>query len=67
MERACKLCLDLISQKKTYFTDINTLKREPANENDQMLPFYEGKYESKQNNIDFISAKELMKQDKKWL
>ena len=27
MERACKTCLDLISQKKTYSTDINTLKK----------------------------------------
>ena len=38
MERACKLCLDLISQKKTYSTDINMLKRKPPNENHQMLP-----------------------------
>ena len=30
IERSCKSCLDLISQKKTYSTDINTLKRKPT-------------------------------------
>ena len=66
MEKACKSCLDLISQKKTYSTDINTLKRKPPNEYHQMLPHYEGVYEPKQNNIDFESAKEiLMKEDYK--
>ena len=38
MVRACKSCLNLISQKKTYSTDINMLKRKPANEYHQMLP-----------------------------
>ena len=66
MERACKLCLDLISQKKTYSTDINILKRRPPNEKHQMLPYYEGKYETTQDNIDFESAKEiLIKEDYK--
>ena len=66
MEKACKSCLDLISQKKTYSTDINMLKRKPPNEQHQMLPHYVGKYEVKQNNIDFESAKEvLMKEDDK--
>ena len=66
MERSCKSCLDLISQKKTYSTDINMLKRKPPNEQHQMLPNYVGKYEPKQNNIDFESAKEvLMKEDDK--
>ena len=66
MEKACKICLDLISQKKTYSTDINMLKRKPPNEQHQMLPNYVGKYEPKQNNIDFESAKEvLMKEDDK--
>ena len=32
MERACKSCLNLRSQKKTYSTDINLLKRKPPNE-----------------------------------
>ena len=27
MEKSCKSCLDLISQKKTYSTDINMLKK----------------------------------------
>ena len=31
MEKACKACLDPLSQKKTYSTDINMLKRRPAN------------------------------------
>ena len=35
-ERACKSCLDLVSGKKTYSTDINMLKRIPANEYCQM-------------------------------
>ena len=66
MEKSCKICLDLISQKKTYSTDINTLKRKPPNEYHQMLPHYVGKYESKKNNINFESAKEvLMKEDYK--
>ena len=42
------------------------LKRKPPNENHQMLPYYVGKYEPKQNNIDFESAREiLMKEDDK--
>ena len=60
MERACKLRLDLVSQKKTYSNDINVLKRKPANENYQMLPYYEGEYKPKQNNIDFESAREIL-------
>ena len=66
MERACKTCLDLISQKKTYSNDINMLKRKPPNEYHQMLPHYVGKYEPKQNKIHFVSAREiLMKEDDK--
>ena len=42
------------------------LKRKPSNEYHQMLPYYVGKYEPKQNNIDFESAKDiLMKEDDK--
>ena len=64
MEKSCKSCLDLISQKKTYSTDINMLKRKPPNEQYQMLPHYKGIYEPKENNIDFESAKEIiMKED----
>ena len=59
MGRTCKTCLDLISQKKTYSTDINMLKRKLTNEYYQMLPFYEGKFEPRQNNIDCESAKEI--------
>ena len=66
MERACQTCSDLISQKKTYSTDINMLKRKPPNEYHQMLPYYESVYEPKQNIIDFESAREiLMKEDYK--
>ena len=66
MERSCKSCLDLISQKKTYSTDINMLKRKPPNEYHQMLPHYVGKYEPKKINLNFESAKEvLMKEDDK--
>ena len=44
------------------------LKRLPANENYQMLPYYEVEYKPKQNTIDFESAKEvLMEIDEKWL
>ena len=60
IERACKLCLDLISQKKTYSTDINMLKRHPPNENHQMLLYYEGEYKPRQNIIDFESGKEIL-------
>ena len=66
MDRTCKKCLDPRSQKKTYSTDINMLKRKPANEYYQMLPYYEGKYEPRQKYIDFDSAsKVLMKKDDK--
>ena len=66
MERDCRECLDIISQKKTYSTDINRLKRRSADKNYQMLPYYEGEYKAKQNNIDFESAREfLMKEDYK--
>ena len=66
MEKSCKSCLDLIYQKKTYSTDNNMLKRKPPDEYHQMLPHYVGKYEPKQNNIDFESAKDiLMKEDEK--
>ena len=66
MEKSCKSCLYLISQKKTYSTDINMLKRKPPNEKHQMLPHYEGKYEPRHINIDFKSAKDiLMKEDDK--
>ena len=64
MERACKSCLDLISQKKTYSTNNNMLKIKPPNEYLRMLPHYEGEYNTKQNNIDFGTAREiLMKTD----
>ena len=43
MERDCKSCLDLISQKKTYSTDNNMFKRNHANEYHQMFPYYERK------------------------
>ena len=68
MEKICNSCLELISQKKTYSTDIITLKRKPPNEYHQMLPYYVGKYEHKQNNIDFDFAKDnLMKEDYKMI
>ena len=41
-ERACESCLDLVSQKKTYCTDINLLKTQPPKEKHQMLPWYVG-------------------------
>ena len=66
MERACKTCLDLISQKKKFSIDITMLRRKPPNEKHQMLPYYEGKYIHRQDNIDFESAREvLMEVDKK--
>ena len=58
--KACKSCLDLVSQKKTYSTDINMLKRKPANDCYQMLPYYLGEYEPRQNNIVFESSKEAL-------
>ena len=65
MEKSCKSCLDLISQKKSSSTDINMLKGKPPNQYHQMLPHYVGKYEHEQNNINFDSAKDiLMKEDK---
>ena len=63
MEKACESCLDLISQKKTYSTDINMLKRKPPYEYHQMLPHYVGKYEPRHTNIDYESAKEILKKE----
>ena len=64
MERACETCLERISQKKTYSSDINMLKRKPPNEKHHMLPHYICEYEPKQNSIDFESAwKIFMKED----
>ena len=66
MEKACKSCLDLLSQKKTYSTDINMSKRKLPNEYLQMLPHYEGKYKRKRIIFDFEPAREiLMKEDYK--
>ena len=42
MGRALEWCLDLISQKKTFSSDINMLKN-PTNDYHQMLPYYEDK------------------------
>ena len=64
MGRACKSSLDLVSQKKTYSTDINMLIRKPPNKYHQMLPHYE--YKLEQNNIDFESVRKIsMKKDYK--
>ena len=61
MTRACKSCLDLVSQKKTYYTDSNTdNKRKPVEYYCQMLPLFIGEHEPKQNNIDFESAREIL-------
>ena len=69
MERACKICLDLMSEKKIFSTDINLLKSKHPNEYHQfhqMFPHFAGVYERKQNNIDFKSAREvLMEEDYK--
>ena len=66
MSRACKTCLDLVSQKKTYSTDSIMLKRQPPDEKHQMLHLYEGEYKRKQIKIDFESAREyLMKENYK--
>ena len=68
MERACKTCLELISQKKSYSTDNNMLKRNPPNKYHRMLPHYEGIHKPKHNNINFESAREiLMKEDYKMI
>ena len=66
MVKACKTRLHLISQKKTYFTAINMLKRKPPNDYHQMLPHYEGVYKPKRNFINFVSATEVwMEEDYK--
>ena len=68
IERPGKLCLDLISQKKTYSTDINILKRKPPNEYHQMLPYYVGEYEPKQKKLILkLQEKFLWKKIIKWL
>ena len=65
VERPCSKCLDLITQKKKYATDFNMLKRKPANECYQMLPFYIDEYERKKNKIDFETTEEVLIEVKK--
>ena len=38
MSRTCELCLDLLGQKKTFFTDNSMLRGKPLKEKHQMLP-----------------------------
>ena len=54
MERACKTCLGLISDKKVYSAENIDLKK-----NRQMLPRYEVEHIPRQNSIDYKSAKEI--------
>ena len=64
--RASNSCLDLVSQKKTYSTDINTSKRQPPNEKHQSPPFYISEYEPNRYKVDFEGAREILrKQDDK--
>ena len=66
VERAYISCFDLLSHKKTYSTDINIMKMKPANQDHQLLPYFDGKYETKQNKSAFESVrKDLMKEDGK--
>ena len=60
LEKACESCLHLVSQKKTYSTDNNMLKRQPPNENYQMLPWYVGEYKPKTSIISFQTAKKVV-------
>ena len=63
MDRTCESCLDLISQKRTYSSDINMLKRKPQNEYYRMLPRYEGEYKPNQIFTDFESAREILMEE----
>ena len=60
MKGTCKACLDPIPQKETYSYDNNLLKRKPAIETYQTLPYYECEYKPKQNIIDFESDREIL-------
>ena len=46
--------------KKAYSTIFNMVEGKPANKIHRMVPQYEGKFEPKQNNIDFESGKEVL-------
>ena len=59
MKKACKACLYLISQKKTYSTDINKLKRKPPNEKHQMLPYYTKEYTSPNKIILILNMQKI--------
>ena len=60
MKRSCETCVDQISQNKTFSMNFDMLKRKPANEYHQMIPYFIGEYEPKQNKIDFDSAREIL-------
>ena len=59
VERACKPCLDLISQK-TFSTDNDLLNRKPPNKKCQMLPWYVGEDKPKALNNNFEAVKKVM-------
>ena len=68
LDRACKSCLDLVSQKMTYATDINLLKRQLPKEKHQMLPCNIGEYKPKTSIFYFEAAKEvLLLLKKQWM
>ena len=54
--RACDDCYGLIVDQKTYSAVINNYKRNPEDDNGDMLPIYEGKYKEEYNTIDIIEA-----------
>ena len=60
VDRTCESCLDLVSQRKTYTTDNNRLKREPANECHQMLAWYIGEYKPKTSSFNFEAVKAVL-------
>ena len=59
MEGTFKTCLDQISKNKSFFTDNNMLKTNPANEYHQIIPYYEGKYE-RRKKILILSLQEKL-------
>ena len=60
MERACKSCFDLVSQKRTYSKDIIMSKRQSSNEHHQMLAWYLGEYKPKTSTINLEAAKHVL-------
>ena len=58
--RACEECYEMITITKKYTSNINDCKRMPENDESDMLPIYQGKYQKEYKDIDIKQAIEII-------